>query len=146
MPGFERRGRAAGACSAGHHPLGPDTLGREPAQRAQREAGGGGLARVGHPFDLGQARCVIRRDIDQVAAPPPVAASRPCAGDAMAGLVKAPGLPEIRMDQRARATPGKPCATAADRNRKGLSDPGGGLARETTGNDLFPTVTGTTAP
>ena len=102
----QRSGEAAGAIGRAivcHDPFRADAMAPEPTQGAQEESGGGVLALVARHLDISGASGVIDGHMDKIPARPPVAAPDPCAGDAVAGLVEAPELLDIEMDQFARA-------------------------------------------
>ncbi|WP_341204400.1 hypothetical protein [uncultured Sphingomonas sp.] len=101
----ERGGKAPGAVGravVGHAPLDRDARALEPGERAFEEGGGVGLALGGQHFGIGQARCVIDADMEEVPADTLRAAELAVAGDAVAGGGEASELLDVEVDHIAR--------------------------------------------
>jgi hypothetical protein len=107
--GLAKQARDVARAIVGHHPLDPDALALEPAQRTDQEAGGRLAFLVRQDLDIGEPRGVVDGDVHELPTDLAVLAV-PITGDAMADPGEAGELHGVEMDQLAG-----PCAVVAPR-------------------------------
>lgn len=81
-----------GGAAVGYHALDADSVAAEPAQGVEKKGGGGCLALVGEPLDIGRAGGFVDGDMDKVLASAGVAVYAPWAGDRVVQAVQAAEL------------------------------------------------------